>query len=464
MPRRQFTAVSQLPVSSEEAFAWHGRHGAFQRLQPPWQKVEIVEQRGTIRDDDRMTVRCRLAPGVWKKWVAEHNEYVEGRQFLDEQLEGPFKYWEHVHQFEPNGDNACRLEDRVDYELPAGAVGDFLFNGRLLRELNRMFAYRHRVTRDDLRDHHAYLQRPRLRVLVSGATGLVGAALMPFLSTGGHSPVGLTRRRESFESVIWDPAKGEIDAEALEGFDAVVHLAGENVAGGRWTAARKRRILESREQGTRLLCETLAKLKNPPKTLLCASAVGFYGPLGDEEVDETFRRGSGFLAEVCEAWEAACAPARAAGLRVANLRFGVVLTPAGGALGKMLPPFQMGVGGKVGDGEQWMSWIALDDVVGAIHHALMHDELSGPVNVTSPQPVTNFEFTKTFGRVLRRPTIFPMPAFAARLAFGELADEMLLSGQRANPQRLVETGYRFRFPDLEAALRHVLGRNLAQRE
>lgn len=463
MPRRQFTAISQLPVTSDEAFAWHVRPGAFQRLKAPWQQVEVVEQHGTVRDDDRITLRMRLAPGVWKKWVAEHNEYVEGRQFLDEQLEGPFAYWEHVHQFEPHGDKASRLEDRIDFELPGGFVGDRLLHGHVQRELDRLFAYRHRVTRDDLRDHHAYLDRPRMRVLISGATGLVGSALTSFLSTGGHSPIGLTRSRDSFEGVHWDPEKGEIDADALEGFDAVVHLAGENVAGGRWTAARKRKIMESREKGTRLLTETLAKLKSPPKTFLCASAVGFYGPLEDEEVDESFRRGSGFLAEVCEAWEAACAPARAAGMRVANLRFGVVLSPAGGALAKMLPPFQMGAGGKVGDGRQWMSWIAIDDVVGAIHHALMHDDLSGPVNVTAPEPVTNAEFTKTLGGVLKRPTIFPLPAFVARLAFGELANEMLLAGQNVNPRRLVETGYRFRFPDLEPALRHVLGRQLAQR-
>jgi uncharacterized protein (TIGR01777 family) len=302
-----------------------------------------------------------------------------------------------------------------------------------------------------------------MRVLVSGVTGLIGSALSSFLSTGGHTPIGLTRKRNVNDGVHWDPDRGEIDADALDGIDAVIHLAGENVAGGRWTESRKRKILESREKGTRLLAETTAKLKRPPKTFLCASAVGYYGPLDDEEVDESFRRGSGFLAEVCEAWEAACAPARAAGMRVVNLRFGVVLSPAGGALAKMLPPFQLGAGGKIGDGRQWMSWIALDDVIGAIHHALMH-ELNGPANVTAPEPVTNLEFTKTLGKVLKRPTIFPVPAFAARLAFGEMANEMLLSGQKVNPRRLVETGYRFRFPELEPALRHVLGRHRSKQD
>lgn len=458
MPLRQFVASTQLPVSAEEAFAWHVRPGAFQRLQPPWEKIEIIEQRGTVRDDDRTTLRIRIAPGYWKRWLAEHNEFIQDRQFLDEQLEGPFASWEHVHQFESRGENACRMEDRIDYRLPLGAVGDLLGRRMVERKLLRLFPYRHRVTRDDLRDHHRFAERPRQRVLVSGPTGLIGSALSAFLSTGGHTPIGLTRRRDANDGVIWDPAQADVDLHALEGFDTVVHLAGENVAARRWSAEQKRRILESREQGTRFLCETLAKLKQPPKTVLCASAVGFYGPLEDEEVDETFRRGSGFLAEVCEAWENATAPARAAGIRVVNLRFGVVLSPAGGALAKMLTPFQMGVGGRIGDGRQWMSWIALDDIVGAILHCMMHEELHGPVNVTAPEPVNNADFTKTLGAVLRRPTIFPVPGFAAKLAFGQMADEMLLSGQRVMPQQLVASGYTFRFPDLEPALRHLLGR------
>ena len=418
---------------------------------------------GTIRDDDRITLRMRLAPGVWKKWVAEHNEYVEGRQFLDEQLEGPFAYWEHVHQFEPHGDKACRLEDRIDYELPGGFAGDRLLHGHVQGELDRMFAYRHRVTRDDLREHH------RLSWIVPGCacSSAVRRAWSARRSRRFFRPA-VIRRSGSHAAAIRLKAcigtrKGR-DRRRRFGRFRRRRSSGRRERRGRpLDGGAEAKIMESREKGTRLLAETLAKLKSPPKTFLCASAVGFYGPLEDEEVDESFRRGSGFLAEVCEAWEAACAPARAAGIRVVNLRFGVVLSPAGGALAKMLPPFQMGAGGRIGDGQQWMSWIAIDDVVGAIHHALMHDDLSGPVNVTAPEPVTNAEFTKTLGRVLKRPTIFPLPAFVARLAFGELANEMLLAGQKVNPRRLVETGYRFRFPDLEPALRHVLGRQLAQR-
>lgn len=296
-----------------------------------------------------------------------------------------------------------------------------------------------------------------MKVLLSGATGLVGSSLTTFLTTGGHTVVPLHRSR-SGKGVRWNPSRGELDAGEIEGFDAVVHLAGENIASGRWTAARKREIRDSRVKGTRLLCETLAKLKSPPKTLVCASAIGFYGDRGDESLDETAAAGTGFLPEVCQEWEAATEPARAAGIRVVNLRFGVVLSLAGGALKTMLPPFRMGVGGKLGSGKQWMSWIALDDAVGTIHHALITDGLSGPVNAVAPHAVTNLEFTKTLGRVLSRPTFFAVPAFGARIAFGELADALLLASTHVVPGKLSSSGYPFRFAHLEGALRHLLGR------
>jgi uncharacterized protein len=259
-------------------------------------------------------------------------------------------------------------------------------------------------------------------------------------------------------SVAWDPDAGTIDAAGLDGVDAVVHLAGEGIASGRWTDERKRRIRESRVKGTRLVAETLAAMPRKPRVLVCASAVGFYGARGDEGLDESSAPGTGFLSDVCREWEAAADPARAAGIRVAHLRFGVVLSPKGGALAKMLPPFRMGVGGRLGSGAQWMSWISLDDAIGAVLHALSNDAIAGPVNAVAPNPVTNASFTKTLGGVLGRPTIFPMPASAARLAFGEMADHLLLTGQKVLPRRLLETGYRFRHPGLEEALRHLLGR------
>ena len=298
-----------------------------------------------------------------------------------------------------------------------------------------------------------------MRILVSGSTGLIGAALVAALKEAGHEVVRLVRRpvQEQSSEVYWNPAQGEIDHEALKEVQAAVHLAGENIASRRWTAEQKERIRVSRVAGTRVLCSALAERADPPDVLVCASAVGYYGHRGDEVLDESSPPGEGFLAEVCREWEAACDPARQKGIRVVNSRTGVVLSSRGGALPRMLTPFKLGLGGRVGSGKQYWSWIAIDDVVGALVHAISTETLAGPMNVTSPNPVTNQEFTAVLGRVLQRPTLFPLPAFAARLAMGEMADELLLASARVLPRRLQESGYSFQYPELESALRHVLG-------
>jgi hypothetical protein len=297
-----------------------------------------------------------------------------------------------------------------------------------------------------------------MKVVVSGSTGLVGSALIPSLTCNGHTVVRLVRHGAApgGDAVRWDPAAGTIDSDGLESADVVVHLAGEGIAHRRWSVEQKARIRDSRVQGTRLLCESIAQLAHPPHTLVCASAIGYYGSRGDDWLNEDSAPGSDFLAEVCRDWEAATSSALQAETRVVRLRLGVVLSAAGGALQRMLTPFRMGVGGKLGSGQQYMSWVAIDDVIGAIQHVLALESLHGPFNVVSPHPVTNYEFTKTLGRVLGRPTVFPMPAFVARLAFGEMADALLLSSTRVTPARLLDSGYQFRCPDIEAALRHVL--------
>ncbi|MFQ5723173.1 MAG: TIGR01777 family oxidoreductase [Terriglobia bacterium] len=299
-----------------------------------------------------------------------------------------------------------------------------------------------------------------MKIGVSGSSGLVGSALVPFLTASGHQVVRLVRSKPNPDEVYWSPAEGRLDASGLEGLEAVVHLAGENIT-GRWTPAKKARIRDSRVQGTQLLAGTLAELPQPPKVLVCASAIGYYGDRGEEVLREGSPPGSNFLAAVCQAWEAASQPAAQKGIRVVSLRIGVVLSPRGGALGKMLLPFKLGVGGKIGSGRQYLSWIAIDDLVGVIHHALTTESLQGPVNTVAPQAVTNLEFTKTLGRVLGRPTLLPLPAFAARLAFGQMADELLLASARVEPARLKASGYVFRTPDLEGALRHLLGKTRA---
>ncbi|MFO0968307.1 MAG: TIGR01777 family oxidoreductase [Gemmataceae bacterium] len=300
-----------------------------------------------------------------------------------------------------------------------------------------------------------------MKIAITGSTGLVGSALVTFLAADGHRVMRLVRAgvASGSEDIHWDPSRGEIDAARLEGLDAVVHLAGENIAARRWSDEQKARIRDSRTQGTRFLSETLAGLRRPPRVLVSASATGFYGSRGDEELSEESPSGSGFLAEVCRDWEAATASAARADINVVHVRFGVILSPKGGALRKMLTPFRWGLGGRIGPGRQWMSWIALDDALGCIRHALSAHGLRGPVNAVAPHPVTNREFTRTLGRILRRPTIFPMPRFMARLAFGEMADELLLASTRVMPRVLLASGYRFLFGDLENALRHLLGKD-----
>ncbi len=295
-------------------------------------------------------------------------------------------------------------------------------------------------------------------VLVSGSTGLIGSTLVSALEEGGHRVRRLTRSGGSLEDVVqWDPSAGEIVAGRIEGVDAVVHLAGENIV-GRWTDAKKARIRDSRVRGTRLLAETLARLPTPPAVMVSASATGYYGDRGNELLSEESAPGDNFLAGVGQEWEAAADPAREAGVRVVHPRFGIVLSTEGGALGTTLPIFKLGVGGKIGSGRQYWSWIAIDDVVGAILHVLTKDSLEGPVNVTVPDPLTNAEYTRVLGRVLGRPTVFPLPAPAARIMLGQLADELLLASQRIEPARLKETGYSYRYPELEGALRHLLGK------
>jgi hypothetical protein len=298
-----------------------------------------------------------------------------------------------------------------------------------------------------------------MKIAVTGASGLVGSALVPFLTTGGHEVVRLVRRAPAAkDEVRWDPDGGVIDTAGLEGVDAVVHLAGESIATGRWTAARKALLGSSRIPPTRLLAQALAGMKRKPKVMVSASAIGYYGDRGAEWMNEDDAPADDFLGRLAAEWEEAASPAAQAGVRVVNLRTGIVLSPAGGALGTMLLPFKAGLGGVVGPGTQYMSWVAIDDLVGIIHHALDRKDLRGPLNAVAPDPVTNAVFTKTLGRVLGRPTIAPVPAFALRIALGEMADALLLTSTRVGHDRLQETGYRFRFPLLEPALRHLLGR------
>ncbi len=295
-----------------------------------------------------------------------------------------------------------------------------------------------------------------MKIIMSGSSGFIGTAALSKLTADGHQIIRLVRSVDSRKtaSIVWNPTEGVLETDQLEGANVIIHLAGESVA-GRWTVAKKERILQSRVHGTRLLSESIAWLADRPKVFLSASAVGFYGNRGDEVLTEDSQLGSGYLADVCREWESATTAARNAGIRVVHLRFGMVLDTRGGALPKMLTPFKLGLGGVIGTGRQYISWITLNDAVRALQFAMETPVLQGPINVVSPNPVNNREFTKSLGRALKRPTLFPMPAFAARLAFGQMADEVLLAGARVQPQRLLTAGFQFQQPDLTAAFQSI---------
>jgi uncharacterized protein (TIGR01777 family) len=449
------TRVSRtdIPASPDELMAWHASPAAFERLTPPWQKVEVVETQGSIRPGDRKTIRVPLAGPLGVTWSLEHRALAGVAGFADVQTAGPFRTWRHEHRFLPHPDGST-LEDRITWELPRSTA---IAAGRIERELDRLFTLRHDRTRTDLA-RLAAAERP-LRIAITGSTGLVGRRLTAFLRAGGHEVLRLVRgRADGADEIHWDPMAGEIDAAKLEGLDAVVHLAGASIAGGLWTRKRKAAIRDSRVLGTHLLATTLAELKQPPAVLVSTSAVGYYGSRGDTVLTEAAGPGEGFLSGVVEEWEAAATPAARAGIRVVHPRFGLVLAGEGGLLPLISLPFRMGAGGPLGSGRQYMSWIALDDLVGVIFEAIVNPALSGPVNAVAPNPVTNAEFTRTLASVLHRPAIFKVPAPAMKLVAGQLAEELILVSQRVIPSRLEETGFTFALPTLEQALQYELGR------
>jgi len=460
-PRRpRFEVVehtTRLPFPAAAVYAWHTRPGALERLTPPWERVQVLSRTGGLDDGARTVLRVGVGP-VGLHWVALHRDHVPGQQFVDQQIAGPFTHWVHVHRFTPDGESACRVTDRVEYAPPGGALGAAA-GPFVRRRIERLLTYRHTLLASDLAAHMTFAGRGPMRIAITGSSGLVGRALTTFLSTGGHTVLPVVRRPAGPGEIVWHPG-GRLDATALEGVDAVVHLAGENVGAGRWTSPRKRRIRESRVRGTTALAEAVAGLGHRPRVLVAAAAIGIYGDRGDELLDDASLPGppGRFLGDVCREWEGASEPARRAGIRVALPRFGVVLSPAGGALAKMLPAFRAGLGGPLGGGQQWMGWLSIEDAVGAVHHALFTDGLAGSFNAVAPNPVTNAEFTRTLGRVLRRPAVLPVPAAALRLVLGAMADETVLASARVVPTRLAASGYRFRHPTLEQALRFELGR------
>ena len=447
---------TEMAASAARLFDWHARPGAFERLSPPWERVRLLQPHPGLVPGSRVELALRIGP-LQQRWIARHESVSPGHGFVDVQEDGPFARWRHTHVFDSLGPDHSALTDRIECELPGGPLGE-LAEPTVRRKLRRLLAYRHAVTAADLALHGRTAGLPRLTVAITGASGLIGRTVAAMLSTGGHRVVRLVRRAAGPGEISWDPGRGILDPAALAGIDAVIHLAGENIAGGRWTTDRRARIRASRIDGTGTVARAMAAASPRPRVLLSTSAVGVYGDRGDLELDETAVPGSGFLPEVTLAWEQAAAPARDAGIRVVHPRMGVVLSPAGGALAKLLPLFRLGLGGPVGSGWQYLSWISVDDCAAALV-TLLTAETAGPVNLVAGA-ATNRDFTAALGGVLARPTFLPLPAAALRLVFGQMAEETLLASTRCTPRRLLDLPYPFRHPDLTSAFRHVLGTNL----
>ncbi|CAM3401772.1 TIGR01777 family oxidoreductase [Mycobacterium colombiense] len=446
----EYSSVVDAPIT--DVFDWHARPGAFTRLSPPWQPMRLVTEAASLKDG-----RATLALPGGLRWVAVHQPdgYDPPRRFVDA-IGGdglatlPARIavrWNHTHEFEDLGGNRTRVIDRVDTPVP----------GALLRP---MFDYRHRQLAGDLAAHRLAAEnglRP-LTIAVTGSSGLIGSALTAFLRTGGHRVIRLVRHApQGDDERRWDTDDPE--PRLFEGVDAVIHLAGASIA-GRFTDDHRRAIRDSRIGPTARLAELLGRADPRPAVLVSASAIGYYGyDRGDDTLTEDSDRGDGFLADVVADWEQATTPAQQAGVRVVRVRTGIVQSPAGGTLKLMRPLFSAGLGGRLGDGRQWLSWIGIDDLVDVYHRALWDATLSGPVNAVAPQPVRNSEYTAVLAKVLRRPALLPVPALGPRLLLGEQgARELACASQRVAPAALATAGHRFRQPDLEAALRHLLGR------
>jgi uncharacterized protein (TIGR01777 family) len=421
----------------------------------------------------------KIAGPIHTTWLVKHSDYIEGKQFTDSQIKGLFSSWTHTHLFNSLELSSCILDDHIEYSLPASTLSEIIASPLINKKLNQMFGYRHRITSDDLQVHAAANKirgndRP-MTIGITGSSGFLGSSLIPFLTTGGHRVIRLIRHRPTYDdkldlkdvkSIQWNPSSSSYtNVSSLNDnnnqMDAVVNLAGENIF-GRWTKKKKKRIFDSRVNTTRSLCKLLSSLDKPPKVLVSASATGYYGDRGDEMLTEESQSSIGFLSDVCRNWEEATQIAKESGIRVVNLRLGIVLSSSGGMLSKILPLFKMSLGGRIGKGNQYMSWIGLDDLLGLILYAISDESVSGPVNAVSPNPITNADFTTTLGKILSRPTIFSISESIIKLALGEeLANAAILSSSRVIPQRLIEIGYQFRFPDLESVLRHTLGKSIS---
>ena len=455
----------EVPVPVDQLFSWHENPGAFERLTPPFEPVKVKKRKGGI-DGGEVHLQMNLGP-IPLPWVARHHDYIKNEQFLDEQVSGPFASWNHAHLFEKIDAKSSKLIDKIDYKLPFGTVGKTFGGAFAEQKIKQMFAYRRNITKNDLVSQSKY-SGSQLNIAVTGGSGLIGSQLKPYLTTAGHSVENIVRGRPQNGELSWNLENKTMSN--LSGKDVVVHLAGEPISkplGGMiplpWTKWKRNEILRSRVEGTKLISEHIASLNNPPKVMICASAVGYYGDRGEDLLSESEESGDDYFSHVVSEWEKAAQPAIDAGIRVVFLRIAPVMSPLGGALQVLGNAARLGSSPPVAGGKQWWSWISLDDVVDVIYHSIINEKLSGPVNVASPNPVRQKEWASTLAKVIwgrfgPLTGLIPVPGFVLKTLLGEFGDVLALSSIKIDSSKLLDSGYKFRFENLEDCFRHLLGK------
>ena len=458
-----FVHKAKFDANKKQIWDWYNSDGAFRRIMPEWEGIQPINA-GRLVDGDETIFKVKMGP-LRQKWVARHHSVVPGESFADRMIKGPFGAWNHHHEFESKSGQMTSVIDNVEYKLPLHIFTGWSAGFTVLPRMKQMFEFRSVRVANDLKQIQATAKLPRQRILVSGSTGMIGLQLCAFLEAAGHDVHRLLRPStklpsdvDSTKVVKWNDLTGEILEGDMNGFDSIIHLAGAGIGDKRWSKKRLKLIRDSRIIPTENLAKIVAGLENPPKKMLCSSAIGFYGNRGTEVLDENSSAGNDMLSDLCKDWENASSAAKDAGINVIHLRTGIVMSPLGGALAKLLLPAKMGAGGPVGGGRQMQSWISLDDEIYAIHHLMMKEDSEGVYNLTAPNPVSQKQFAKTLGKVLRRPAFAPLPGFVIKILFGQMGKKLVLEGQDVRPNRLLESGYEFTHSELESCLRSCLGK------
>ena len=458
-----FVHKAKFDANKKQIWDWYNSDGAFRRIMPEWEGIQPINA-GRLVDGDETIFKVKMGP-LRQKWVARHHSVVPGESFADRMIKGPFGAWNHHHEFESESGQKTSVIDNVEYKLPLHIFTGWSAGFTVLPRMKQMFEFRSVRVANDLKQIHATAKLPRQRILVSGSTGMIGLQLCAFLEAAGHDVHRLLRPSTKLPSdvdsnkvVKWNDLTGEILEGDMNGFDSIIHLAGAGIGDKRWSKKRLKLIRDSRIIPTENLAKIVSGLENPPKKMLCSSAIGFYGNRGTEVLDENSNAGNDMLSDLCRDWEDASSAAKNAGINVIHLRTGIVMSPLGGALAKLLLPAKMGAGGPVGGGKQMQSWISLDDEIYAIHHLMMKEDSEGVYNLTAPNPVSQKQFAKTLGKVLRRPAFAPLPGFVIKILFGQMGKKLVLEGQDVRPNRLLESGYEFTHSELESCLRSCLGK------